>query len=149
MRLTDLAGKEVSQFYFRQPFRVTLPVTLFIAVPDGHFEVSISALDGTQRNLLDVPGWRRRDPFPSQGRVTRCQPNSTSSSYREITRSTWGFTTTAGPRPTSSNALYDFRGPEESLRAGSDYYRWNRVRGFMSGPKLHWDLGSPEEVVLL
>jgi lipopolysaccharide transport system ATP-binding protein len=48
VRLTDHAGKNVSQLYFGQPFRVSFVCDLSKDVPDGHFEISISTVDGTQ-----------------------------------------------------------------------------------------------------
>jgi lipopolysaccharide transport system ATP-binding protein len=46
VRLTDLDGNDVSQLFFGQPFRVHFSCELFKSIPDGHFEISLSTLDG-------------------------------------------------------------------------------------------------------
>jgi lipopolysaccharide transport system ATP-binding protein len=48
VRLSDLNGKELSQLYFGQPFRVTFTCDILQDIRDGHFEISISTVDGTQ-----------------------------------------------------------------------------------------------------
>jgi lipopolysaccharide transport system ATP-binding protein len=48
VRLTDLRKKEVGQIYFGQPFRVEFICDIEKDIVDGHFEVSISTLDGIQ-----------------------------------------------------------------------------------------------------
>jgi lipopolysaccharide transport system ATP-binding protein len=47
VRVTDLSGAPVTQLYFGQPFRVRFVCEVFTAIPDGHYEVSISTRDGT------------------------------------------------------------------------------------------------------
>ena len=45
--VTDLDGNAASQLYFRQPFRVCVTCDVLKDIPDGHFEISISTVDGT------------------------------------------------------------------------------------------------------
>jgi lipopolysaccharide transport system ATP-binding protein len=46
VRLTDVSGQEVSQLYFGQPFQVGFVCDVLKDIPDGHFEISISTVDG-------------------------------------------------------------------------------------------------------
>ena len=48
VRLTDLAGNNVSQLYLSQPCRVQMTFEVFKEIPDGVVEVDIFAVDGTQ-----------------------------------------------------------------------------------------------------
>jgi lipopolysaccharide transport system ATP-binding protein len=48
VRLTDRDGKETTQLYYGQPFCVSFVCDLLKDIPDGHFEVSISTVDGIQ-----------------------------------------------------------------------------------------------------
>ena len=45
--LTDLEGRDVSQLFYGQSFRVSFTCDILKEIEDGHFEVSISTLDGT------------------------------------------------------------------------------------------------------
>ncbi|MFO0891122.1 MAG: ABC transporter ATP-binding protein [Isosphaeraceae bacterium] len=45
--LRDPDGKETTQLYLGQHFRVTFVCDILRDIPDGHFEVSISTIDGT------------------------------------------------------------------------------------------------------
>ncbi len=47
VRLTDRQDRETDQVYFGQPFRVRFRVDILRPLPDTHFEVSVSSLDGT------------------------------------------------------------------------------------------------------
>ncbi len=67
VRLTDLAGKDVSQVYFGQPFRVTFTCDIFKHIPDGHFEISISTTDGTQVTYSTTMDGGRQSKFLEPG----------------------------------------------------------------------------------
>ena len=45
--LTAIDGTPASQLYYGQPFEVSFECDIFETVPDAHFEVSISNIDGT------------------------------------------------------------------------------------------------------
>jgi len=47
VRLTDLDDNEVGQLFFGQPFRISFTCDVLKDIPDGHFEISISTLEGT------------------------------------------------------------------------------------------------------
>jgi lipopolysaccharide transport system ATP-binding protein len=47
VRMTDDTGRPVTELYYGQPLRVTFACEILEDIPDAHFEVSISALDGT------------------------------------------------------------------------------------------------------
>jgi ABC-type polysaccharide/polyol phosphate transport system ATPase subunit len=47
VRLTDLAGNDVNQLYFGQPFRIGMTCDVLTPIEDAHLEISISTIDGT------------------------------------------------------------------------------------------------------
>jgi lipopolysaccharide transport system ATP-binding protein len=47
VRLTDLAGNDVNQLYFGQPFRIGMSCDVRTPIEDAHLEISISTIDGT------------------------------------------------------------------------------------------------------
>jgi lipopolysaccharide transport system ATP-binding protein len=68
VRLTDLVGNETTQFYFKQPFRVTFVCEVFKEIPDAHFEVSISTVDGTHVTYSSTLDGGRGGMFLPRGR---------------------------------------------------------------------------------
>jgi lipopolysaccharide transport system ATP-binding protein len=48
VELTDVSGHRTSQLYYGQPFRVRFVCEILKDILDGHFEVSLSTVDGTQ-----------------------------------------------------------------------------------------------------
>jgi lipopolysaccharide transport system ATP-binding protein len=48
VQLTDLEGREVNQLYFGQPFRISAICEVVKDIRDGHFEISLSTVDGIQ-----------------------------------------------------------------------------------------------------
>lgn len=47
VRLLDIDGGDLSQLYYKQPFKVEFVCDVMKDIPDGHFEISISTVDGT------------------------------------------------------------------------------------------------------
>jgi lipopolysaccharide transport system ATP-binding protein len=146
VRLSDLDGNDVSQLYFGQPFRINFVCDLFKDVADGHFEISIGTLEGVHvsySTTLDGEGKRYYIP---KGRREVTAEFDIVLLPRDYTIDLGlhyndGTTVDLVQRTLDFNVL---RVPE----SGNDYYRWNRVRGHVRA-QAHWDLGSPEEVVLL
>lgn len=68
VRLTDLAGRETNQLYFGQPFRVCFTCDILKDIPDAHFEVSISTVDGIQVTYTTNRTSDKEARFLHQGR---------------------------------------------------------------------------------
>jgi lipopolysaccharide transport system ATP-binding protein len=68
VRLTDLSGRDVTQLYFGQPFRVSFTCDVLRDIPDGHFEVSISTADGVQVTYSTTLDGGRGPKFLARGR---------------------------------------------------------------------------------
>jgi hypothetical protein len=47
IELTDLEGNPLTQLYFGQRFRISFTCEVLKEMPDAHFEISLSSLDGT------------------------------------------------------------------------------------------------------
>jgi len=132
VRLTDLAGKEVSQLYFGQPFQVTFTCEILKDIPDGHFEISISTRDGTQVTYSTT----------TDGGIG---PKSMEIGTHEVTAE---FDITLLPRDyTIDLGLHHQNGTTSDyvqrafdftvLRVaenGDDHYPWPRTRGFVGVP---------------
>jgi lipopolysaccharide transport system ATP-binding protein len=59
VRMTNLEGQDTAQLYFGQPFKVHFVCDILKDIPDGHFEVSISTVDGTQVTYSTTLAGRR------------------------------------------------------------------------------------------
>ncbi len=66
--LESLDGQPASQLYYRQPFRVKFVCEIYEAVPDAHFEVGISNVDGTPITWSTTLGPQHADQELTPGR---------------------------------------------------------------------------------
>jgi lipopolysaccharide transport system ATP-binding protein len=130
VHLMNPSGKEVTQLYFGQPFRVTCTCDVLADIPDGHFEVSISTFDGvhiTYSTTLD--GGRESSEIPP-GRYEIC------ADFREIVLLPGRYVIDLGIHH-DNGTTSDFiqRALEFSIlrvsESGDDHYRWNRTRGLV------------------
>jgi lipopolysaccharide transport system ATP-binding protein len=139
VRLTDREGREVSQLYFGQPFRVGFTCDLLKDVPDGLFEVSISSLDGahvTCSTTLDGGGGPR---FLARGRHEVTAAFDVVLLPRQYTIDL-GVHHHDGRTADFVQRTLDFT----VLRVaenGDDHFRWNRTRGYVRADA-RWDLGE-------
>ena len=51
--IMNLMGESVFQLYYGQPFQIGFICDILKYIPGGHFEISISTLDGTQVDLFN------------------------------------------------------------------------------------------------
>lgn len=138
-RLSDLDGKELSQFYFGQPFRVSFSCDVFKEIPEGHFEISVSTLDGihvTHSTTLDggkppirlTPG--RYEVSAEFDSVLMPRDYVIDLGIHHATGTTADFV----PRSLDFTVL-------PVAEHGNDHYLWKYVRGLMRAPAC-WDVAT-------
>jgi lipopolysaccharide transport system ATP-binding protein len=142
VRLTDQSGRDVSQLYFGQPFRVGFRCDVLRDLKDMLFEVSISSMDGTHvlcATTLDG------------GRGPHALPRGTHEGWVD-------FDVCLLPRQyTVDLAVHHYNGTTSDYvqrtldfqvlrvaETGADNYRWDRTRGLVR-PVTSWDLQTPED----
>jgi lipopolysaccharide transport system ATP-binding protein len=132
VRLTDQAGQEVGQVYFRQPIRVTFTCEVLKALPDAHFEVSVSTLEGIHVTYSTTTDGGR-DPVtvpPGLHEITV---------ELDVTLLPRGYTIDLGVHHQNGwtvdfvQRTLDFTvlGVAED---GRDHYQWARTRGLVRAP---------------
>jgi lipopolysaccharide transport system ATP-binding protein len=140
VRLTDAEGRPVSRLYFGQPFRVEFTCDLLKDIDDGHFEVGISTLDGTQVTYTTTLDGGHGPRFLAKGRHEVRADFDVVLLPREYTIDL-GVHHHGGTTADFVQRTYDFTvlGIAEN---GSDHYRWNRVRGLVRAPA-RWHFEAP------
>jgi lipopolysaccharide transport system ATP-binding protein len=139
VRLTDTAGTDVTQLYFGQPFRVGIECDVHRDVVDGHFEVSISTLDGihvTYSTTIDGGAPPRHIP---RGRHVVWAEIDAVLLPRDYTIDV-AIHHHEGNTCDYVRQTLDFT----VLRVaenGDDHYRWRKTRGYVRAPA-RWELGS-------
>jgi lipopolysaccharide transport system ATP-binding protein len=143
VRLTDLDGNHVSQLYFGQPFRVHFTCDIFQDIRDGHFEISISTLDGTYVTYSTTLDGENRTHFLPKGRHTVCADFDVVLLPRDYTIDL-GIHYNGGTTVDLVRRTYDFT-VLKVAENGGDHYRWSRVRGFVRA-QVHWEMGRAEVI---
>jgi lipopolysaccharide transport system ATP-binding protein len=129
VRLTDRSGQEVSQLYFGQPFRVGFRCEVLKDLPDAHFEVSISTLDGVHVTYATTLDGDSRGSSLTQGihevwaefdvvLLPRAYTIDLGVHHNE------GTTADFVPRTLDFTVL-------RVAESGGDHYRWGRTRGLV------------------
>jgi lipopolysaccharide transport system ATP-binding protein len=143
VRLTDLAGREVSQLFYGQPFAVTCICDLRKEILEGLFEVSISTTDGihvVNSTTLD----EGRGPLhlrPGRHEVTV--------QFRNILLP-GEYTLDLGVHYYHDGTTADF--VQRTLNfcvlrvaaEGIDHYRWPQVRGLVRAPS-KWSVATGDQ----
>jgi lipopolysaccharide transport system ATP-binding protein len=145
VRLTDVGGEEVSQLYFGQPFRVGFTCDVLKDIPEGHFEISISALDGAHVLYSTTMDGGRGPRFLARGRHEVSAAFDVVLLPRQYTIDL-GVHHQDGRTADFVQRTLDFT----VLRVaenGDDHYRWNRTRGYVRADA-RWDLGSDQPAPL-
>jgi len=129
VRLTDLEGRELSQLYFGQPFRVNFVCDVLKDISDGHFEVSLSTLDGTQVTYSTTLDGGRGPMHLARGRHEVIAEIDNVLLPREYTIDLGvhhqnGMTADFVQRCADFNVL-------RVADSGDDHYFWPRTRGFI------------------
>jgi lipopolysaccharide transport system ATP-binding protein len=132
VRLTDLSGREVSQLYFGQPFRVGFTCELFKDIPDGLFEISISTLDGHQVTYSTTMDGGRGPRALARGRHEVVAEFDAVLLPRRYTIAV-GVHHQNGTTADFVERTLDFR-VLRVAETGNDHYPWGRTRGFVRAP---------------
>jgi lipopolysaccharide transport system ATP-binding protein len=135
VRLTDFAGKEVSQLYFGQPFRVNFTCEILTDIPDGHFEISISTRDGTQVTYSTTMDGGQGSKFLEAG------THQVSADF-DVTLLPRDYTIDLGVHH-QDGTTSDY--VQQSLsfavlrvaETGMEHYPWRKTRGFVQAP-VNW-----------
>ena len=138
VRLTDLEGRPVSRLYFGQPFRVEFTCDVLKEIPDGHFEVSISTLDGTHVTYTTTLDGGRGPCRLATGRHEVAAEFGMTLLPMDYTIDL-GVHHHGGTTADFVQRTYDFTVMKVAAN-GNDHYRWDRVRGLVRAPA-RWDLG--------
>jgi lipopolysaccharide transport system ATP-binding protein len=139
VRLTDLDGQDLTQLYFGQKFRVGLTCDVSKEIPDGHFEVSVSTLDGTHVSYATtIDGGASPLRIPPGRHEVWAEIDSTLLP-RDYTLDVGvhlhnGMTLDFVQRTLDFSVL-------RVAEAGGDHYRWPKTRGFVRAPA-SWKVGS-------
>jgi lipopolysaccharide transport system ATP-binding protein len=140
VRLTNPGGREVTQLYYGQPFRVQAVVDVTADIPDGLFEVSVSTTDG-----IHVLYATTMDGG--------CGPRYLRKGRHEVTAA---FDSALLPRAYSIDVgVHHQDGTTADLvsraldftvlrvaESGDDHYPWPRTRGMLRAPAA-WSLTDP------
>jgi len=145
VRLTNLAGDDVNQVYFGQPFRIGMTCDVMRPIEDAHIEISISTRDGTHVTYSTN----------TDGGVT---PMALSVGRHEI----WAdidmvllpreYTIDVGIHHHQNGATADY--VQRTLdftvlrvaESGNDHYHWPKTRGLVRAPS-RWTFVSPENAI--
>jgi lipopolysaccharide transport system ATP-binding protein len=132
VRLCDAEGREVSQLYFGQPFRIEFVCDLFKDMPDAHFEISISTLDGAQVTYSTTMDEGRGSRFLARGR------HEVGAAF-DVVLLPRQYTIDLGVHH-HDGATGDFVQRTLNFTVlrvaenGTDHYRWGRTRGYVRAP---------------
>ena len=132
VRLTDLAGNEVSQLYLGQPCRVHLVIDVMKEIPDAMIEVGIVAMDGVHvTNSSNVDGGRPA-AFLRKGRHEITLELNVVLLPRQYSffvtmHHSSGLTIEWIERALDFDVL-------RVAETGGDSYRWTNVRGYVRPP---------------
>jgi lipopolysaccharide transport system ATP-binding protein len=127
--LTTLEGTPTNQLYFGQPFRVTFECDVFSDIPDGHWEVSISARDGTQVTYSTSMDGGRGPIFLGRGRHIVTVEFDNPLLPREYTLDL-GVHHQNGTTSDFVQRAFDFT-VLRVAESGDDHYPWPSTRGLV------------------
>jgi lipopolysaccharide transport system ATP-binding protein len=146
VRLTDREGRDVSQLYFGQPFRVGVTFELMKDFADPHLEISISTLDGTQVTYsANTDGGHEPVPMPA-GRHEVWADFDCTLLPREYTLDVGIHHNNNGATADFVQRTFDFS-VLRVAESGDDHFRWPKTRGLVRA-KSHWDVNDPKAGVL-
>lgn len=142
VRLVDPHGQEVSQLYFGQPFRVIFDCDVLGTIAEGHFEISISTVDGTPvtyATTLDGHGEAAR-LLPGRHEVTAAFDMVLLPGEYTIDL---GIHHHSGATADFVQRTLDFS-VARLAETGKDHYRWPRTRGYVR-PRTAWRVDGPTD----
>ena len=140
VKLTDLDGNETTQLYFGQLFRVTFVCDILKDIPDGHFEVSISTMDGIHVTYSTT--MNRGPLFLERGRYEVSADVEVALLPREYTIDL-GIGHQDGMTADFVERTLDFSVLRVAA-SGSDHYPWPRTRGLaLAAAQWEWSRECP------
>lgn len=142
VRLTDLAGNDVSHLYLGQPCRVQMSFEVFKEIPDGVIEVDIIAMDGTHvTHSTNIDGGNPPLRLPLGSHTINLELEATllprQYSLLVAMHHSDGLTVEWIER------ALDFT-VQRVAESGLDSYRWPSVRGYVR-PLARWVLTGKEQ----
>jgi lipopolysaccharide transport system ATP-binding protein len=143
VRLTDSSNHNVSQLYFGQPFRVHFVCDVLKEIPDGHFEISLSTLDGTHVTYATTLDGGKGPRRLAKGRHEGSAGFDVVLLPRDYTIDL-GVHHHDGTTADFVQRCLDFtviRVAED----GGDHYRWERTRGLVRAGA-SWCLSRPQDL---
>ena len=129
VKLTDIQGSPVTQLYFGQRFRVSFECELLKDIPDGHFEIGISTVDGTHVTYSTTLDGGKDPMYMAKGRHQVSAEFDVVLLPRDYTIDL-GVHHQNGTTADFVQRTLDF----SVLRVaenGNDHYRWGRTRGLV------------------
>lgn len=143
VRLTDKDGNSTSQLYFRQPFRVHFVCDLHKDITDGHFEISLSTVDGTHVTYASTMDGGKGPRLLAKGRHEV-------SAVFDVVLLPRDYTVDLGVlHHNGKSADYVQRCLDFSVMRvaedGDDHYLWERTRGLVR-VGAEWSLGKPGDL---
>ncbi|MCI0703396.1 MAG: ABC transporter ATP-binding protein [Planctomycetia bacterium] len=137
VQLTDPRGNPTNQFYYGQPLRVCFTCDVLKDIPDGHWEVSISTVDGTQVTYATTMDGGCGPMFIKKGKHEVAVDFNVTLLPRDYTIDL-GVHHEDGKTADFVQRTLDFT-VERVAEAGTDHYPWPRSRGFVR-PTTAWKL---------
>ena len=139
VKLTDLDGNETTQLYFGELFRATFVCDILKDIPDGHFEISISTMDGIHVTYSTTmnrgPLFLERGRYEVSADVEGVLP-------REYTIDL-GIHHQDGTTADFVQRTRDFSVLRVAA-SGSDHYPWPRTRGLaLTAARWEWSRECP------
>jgi lipopolysaccharide transport system ATP-binding protein len=133
VRLTDMSGKDVSQLYYGQRFRVGITCDVMRDIEDPHLEISISTQDGTHVTYsTNTDGGAEPSPL-REGRHEIWADLDVTLLPREYTIDVGIHHHQNGATADWVQRTLDFT-VLRVAESGDDHYRWPKTRGLVRPP---------------
>lgn len=137
VRMLDLDGKEITQLYYNQKFKVECVCDVMKDIPDGHFEVSISTVDGTHVTYATTMDGGAGSRAVGKGQHIVTAEFDVALLPRQYTVDL-GIHTQDGTTADMVQRALDFS-VLRVAEGSSGHYPWPRTRGLVMA-KAKWDL---------
>jgi lipopolysaccharide transport system ATP-binding protein len=137
VRLLDIEGNDTTQLYYNQPFKVQFVCDVLKDIPDAHFEVSISTVDGTHVTYSTTMDRGQDSMALARGQHVVTAELDVTLLPRQYTIDL-GIHTHNGTTADMVQRTLDFT-VLRVAEGASGHYPWPRTRGLLSAPA-KWDV---------
>jgi lipopolysaccharide transport system ATP-binding protein len=137
VRLLDIEGNDTMQLYYNQPFKVQFVCDVLKDIPDAHFEVSISTVDGTHVTYSTTMDRGQDSMALARGQHVVTAEFDVTLLPRQYTIDL-GIHTHNGTTADMVQRTLDFT-VLRVAEGASGHYPWPRTRGLLSAPA-KWDV---------